>query len=742
MAPVKSSVLQRLGRFAFRRRWFIIGSWLVLFAGSALLAPEITSVLKGGGYTTPSSQSDRAYLAVEKLYGSRTLVFTAVFRRSSGATVSTLEGAGTEFVHAVRHSLGSILKPEPPVLAADRAIAFVRLFSRPRADYGIPLTASVRRLLPRTSGVSVYITGASATFYDMEQASDDDVKRMEIITSPIALIILIIIFGTLAGAFVPVAMGPLTVAASLASIFLLGHVLDMSIFVLNTVSMLGLGIAIDYSLFMVQRFREELRRSPSVEIAIVATSVTAGRAIVVSATTVAIGFLGMVTFNVPMLTSLGVGGSVVVAVSLLAALTLLPALLSVLGPRVNALSVLPRSLSSDRFWRALAGYVMRRPWRVIGTVAVVIFLLALPARHLRVGVPGIDILPASAQSRVGDSILHRSIGIADGAPVLVVFESPHGFGQTRIQSRLVSLVKSMCAQPGVAGISATPVVNAAEQVVPCRSALLHPALIPSRLASRHELLISFYLRADPSSAQAESFVDFVRGRRPPAGVSILVGGQTAAQIDFDNYLYGRFPLAILLVVGSILAILAIAFRSVLLPVKAVIMNAFSVLAAYGATVFVFQDGNFQRLFDFTPTGSLDSIVPVFLFCVLFGLSTDYEVFLLMRAREEFARSRDNTGSVYLALQRTGRMITSAALIMVVIFTTFSFANLVIIKELGFALAVGVAVDATLIRALMVPAAMRVFGRWNWWPGIPIDRSWINLRRESPAPRLAHRDSQS
>ena len=589
----------------------------------------------------------------------------------------------------------------------------------PCQDYGIPLTAWLRRLLPRVGGVRGYVTGASATFYDMEQASDDDLKRMEIITFPIAIVILVLIFGTLVGAFVPVAMGPLTVAASLAVVFVLGHYLTMSIFVLNTVSMLGLGVAIDYSLFMVQRFREELKIAVTVEEAVAATVQTAGRAIVVSALTVAIGFLGMVTFDVPMLTSLGVGGSVVVAISLVAAMTLLPALLAVLGERVNALSILPSFVSSEGFWRSLASFVMRRPWRVIAGVIFVVVLIALPSTGLRVAVPGVNILPTSAQSRQGDTLLRTHIGVASSAPTLVVFQSARGFGDSRLEKRLSRLVRSICDRAGVVGIASTPVVNSATEITSCRSPIAGFSIPGALLARRHVLVLPFYVREDPSSARAEGFVTFIRHLAPPHGVTILVGGQTAAQIDFDNYLYGRFPFAILLVVGSILCILAIAFRSILLPVKAVLMNAFSILAAYAAAVFVFQDGHFEALFGFTRTGALDPVVPIFLFCVLFGLSTDYEVFLLMRAREEFLRTGNNTESVSLALQRTGRMITSAALIMVVIFTAFAFANLVVIKELGLALAVGIAVDATLIRALLVPAAMRILGRWNWWPGIRV-----------------------
>jgi len=274
----------------------------------------------------------------------------------------------------------------------------------------------------------------------------------------------------------------------------------------------------------------------------------------------------------------------------------------------------------------------------------------------------------------------------------------------------------LCAKHVVAGIGTTPLVNSVRQIASCREVRREVNLIEPSPATRR-LVLPFYLRADPASPAAEGFVRWARALPPPHGVSVSVGGQTAAQIDFDDYLYGRFPLAILLVVAAILITLAIAFRSLLLPVKAVLMNGFSVLAAYGATVFVFQEGHLRSLFGFTSTGSLDSVVPVFLFCVLFGLSTDYEVFLLARAREEYLRNHDPIASVAVALERTGRMITSAALIMVVVFMAFSFANLVVIKELGLALAVGVAVDATLVRALLVPAAMTILGRWNWWPGV-------------------------
>jgi RND superfamily putative drug exporter len=454
----------------------------------------------------------------------------------------------------------------------------------------------------------------------------------------------------------------------------------------------------------------------------------------------------MTIFRVTMLTSLGIGGSVVVAISLVAALTFLPALLGVLGPRINLYSVVPHSLNSEGMWHRIAMVVMRRPWLVIAGVLAAVTIISLPARNLHVGVPGAAILPSGSQSRTGDTLLQQNLGLANQSPVLVVLKSPTGFSDPATRAGLLILAGKICQRTVVAGVAAAPVVDSPRQIIPCSKALsLGQSSGPT--APRHVALISVFLHADPSSPAAESFVTFLRKQTPPAHVQVLVGGQTAGQLDFDNFIYSQFPLAILFVVVVIFLILAIAFKSILLPIKAILMNFLSVVAAYGATVFAFQEGHLRSLLGFTPTNYLDSIVPIFIFCVLFGLSTDYEVFLLSRVREEYIWTGDNTHSVAVGLEKTGRIITSAAAIMVIIFGAFSVANWVVIKQLGFAMAVGVLVDATLIRALLVPAAMRVLGKWNWWPAryhIVTDSSPASTeeRKESgvpskPVPEVEH-----
>jgi putative drug exporter of the RND superfamily len=422
--------------------------------------------------------------------------------------------------------------------------------------------------------------------------------------------------------------------------------------------------------------------------------------------------------------------------SLLIALTLLPAILAILGSRINLWTVVPARFTTGRIWRAVARRVMDMPWIVIGLVALVVAVLALPASHLRVGIPGPEILPPSVDSRAGNNLLNAKLGIANGAPVLVAIRRDPHTPASSFRSAALAVLDRICVSNEVAGVAGVPVPSSPSQVRTCESALLalenaSPAenARARLLAQRHSLgLISVFLRTNPSSAAAEQYVTRLRQAGNVRGYTILIGGQTAGQMDFDNYLYSRFPLVILFVILTIYVVLFVAFRSLLLPLKAVLMNLLSVLAAYGATVFAFQDAHLSGLLGFTPVGNIDSIVPVFLFCVLFGVSTDYEVFLLTRVQEEFLAGASNEESVATGIAATGRIITSAAAVMVVIFGAFAFARLVVIQEVGLGLAVAVFVDATLIRALLVPATMRVLGRWNWW----LPAALIPRRRSRPS----------
>jgi len=716
-------VLEHFGRLVFRTRWIVLAIWLAVFAGSAVVAPRVTGVLHGGGYTIGNSDSVRAYDRLHHAYGYKALIFTAVFADHNDPGQRLL-AAARSFRRHVLQVYRSQLSVSTPVLSSDGAIAIARVYSNPRADFGAGFAAPMRSMLAAT-GVRSYLAGPSAIFHDMEVVSDDDLHHVELVTLPIALLVLLVIFGSVIASLTPVLMAPVAVTLSLAVIYVVGHRIDMSIFVLNTTSMLGLGVAIDYSLFMVNRFREELALGRDLETAVGYTVATSGRAILVSAVVVSVGFYALTLSGVQMLESLGIGGSIVTALSLLTALTLLPAILGVLGPRINMLPVVPARLSSYDLWRRIALNVMRYPVPVILGVMVVVAALAAPAFHLRVGIPGPEILPPAVDSRAGNDLLNQHLGRANHSPVLVVATRDPGTPSSTYQSAAFTLLDQICGSPEVAGISSVPVPDSARQLRSCTQTLqalqrptVHARSQAQALARQQNTgLISVFLRSDPSSAAAERYVLQLRRQARVPGYQVLIGGQTAGQMDFNNYLYSRFPLVALFVIVTIFVVLLFAFRSVLLPLKAVLMNIFSILAAYGAVVFAFQDGHLAQFLGFTSVGNIDSIVPVLLFCVLFGISTDYEIFLLSRVQEEYRLRANNEESVAIGLKVTGRIITSAAAVMVVVFGAFAFAQLVVIKEVGLGLAVAVLIDATLIRALLVPATMRLLGRWNWWlPG--------------------------
>jgi RND superfamily putative drug exporter len=730
-------MLERLGRFMYRGRWVVIPIWICIFGISAYFAPRVTAVLHGGGYTIGKSQSVDAYNQLHRAFGYRALTFTVVFTAPAARHGQILPDA-RQFRERAERRFGHRLTVAAPVWSPDHAIAFERIYSQPQSDLGAGFAAPLRALLP-SHGVRAYLSGSSAIFHDMEVVSDQDLKRVEIVTLPLAALVLLIIFGSVVASATPVLMAPIAVSLALASIAFIGQRVDMSIFVLNTASMLGLGVAIDYSLFMVNRFREEIRLGRDLETAVGRTVATSGRAILVSAVVVTVGFYALSLTGVSMLRSIGIGGSIVTAYSLLVALTLLPSILGVLGHRINLLPVVPRRFTGQGAWRRIALGVMRRPVVVILGVGLVILALATPAFHLRVGIPGPEILPPSVDSRAGNDILNQHLGIANQSPVLVVAVRKPNTPVSTERGAVFQVLDRVCSSSEVAGLSAAPVPDSPRQIYPCQQILAQlqggskagfgTANTVSR--QRHVALLSVFLHADPSSAAAERYVTFLRHTRAIPGYELLIGGQTAGQMDFDNYLYSKFPLVVLFVLVTIYAVLFAAFRSVLLPLKAILMNAFSVFAAYGVTVWSFQDGHLAGILGFTPVGNIDSIVPVFLFSVLFGISTDYEVFLLTRIQEEYRRTGNNEESVARGLEATGRIITSAAAVMIVVFAAFAFARLVVIKELGLGLAVAVLVDATLIRVLLVPATMRLLGRWNWW--LPI-RGFLPVEPEDEETR--------
>jgi RND superfamily putative drug exporter len=558
---------------------------------------------------------------------------------------------------------------------------------------------------------------------------------------PIALLALVLVFGTLVAAALPVISGGMAVTVTLGAIFLLGKTTNMSVFVMNTASLLGLAVGIDYALFVVARFREELAGGRDVPRAVEATVARAGRSVFFSGLAVAIGILGLAVFPFPALRSIGVGGALVVFFSVAAAETLLPALLGVLGPRINAVRIVHVPTGPSRFWTWWSSWVLRRPWVALVVSLCLIALLASPVIHMRMQMPTAAVLPPTAESRKGYDILASQFDMGALSPISVALEWQGGssaFAPARLAS-LSTFGQQLEAQPGVASVQSIATLPGLDSGL----ALLlfwqavRPALATgeavtigstsvtaSTVASLKQLvatttsggIVVFRVvpTADPSSSAASNLVARLRALTPPTGTRLTIAGESAGRLDFFQGLRNRFPWMAASVLLATFVVLVLLTGSLVAPLKAVMVNACTIAIAYGSIVFVFQDAHFQSLLHFTSTGAVDATSPIVMFCALFGVSMDYEVFLLARMHETWHRTRDARASVAAGLTGSGRVIVSAAALVVVVTGSFAFTSISITKMLGIGIAVAIALDALLVRMMLVPAIMCMLGRWSWW----------------------------
>jgi RND superfamily putative drug exporter len=517
--------------------------------------------------------------------------------------------------------------------------------------------------------------------------------------------------------------------------------MSVSAYAPNIVTMIGLGVAIDYSLFIVSRFREEITRRPVAD-ALAVTMATTGRAILFSGVTVAIGLLGMLMLGLGNIGSLGLAGTLVVVLSVVYGLTFLPAALALLGPRVNALSI-PGFRSAPMeggsgFWHRLAAMVMAHPWRVLVPVTALLLLLGSPFLHLRLAAGDASSLPPWAEARRGAELVQREFEGSQVAPIIVVVN--HRTGSPLEAARIgqaYDLSRWLAAQSAVSGVQSvmdlSPDTSREEYQ---RFVKVPLALWPedmrhavAQIVGEHIMVFAVSTKVPAGSDEARALVRTIRSSHPPVDGELLVTGATAFDLDFMGVVAENAPRAFALVVGATYLALLLLLGSVLLPLKAVVVNLLSISASYGALVWIFQDGHLSRVLGFTP-GPIQTATPVIMFCLIFGLSMDYEVLLLSRMREEYLRTGNNVLAVGAGLERTGRLITWAGAIMAAVFFAFALAESVIIKAVGIGIGIAVILDATVVRGLLVPAAMRLMGHWNWWLPGPIARL---VRRDATPP---------
>lgn len=715
-----------LGKLVYRHRFAVLLVWALVLAGALPLAPRAPGVLRAGGFAA-DSETQRAADLYRARFGAYPATLSAVFTSDRLTTADPRYLAGVEQTLAPLRQLPEVAAittygANPRQAAADgrTSYAVIALQSIPE-DFRAFLPAIQAALQPPPE-LAVTLTGAPVFYSDIQEVTERDLRRAELISFPFAAVALLLVFGSVVAAAVPGFVGGAAVAATLGLMVLLSRSIDLSIFALNLVTMLGLGLGIDYSLFITSRFREELRWR-SVEEALLIAVATAGRAVLFSGLTVLLGLLALTTFRFMALRSLGIAGALVVALSVLAALTLLPALLAVLGPRLDWLPVLRRDWGRSGLWAGLAERVMRRPLAVFVVVLAALVALGLPFLRIQLGAPDASILPPDVQSRRGYDLLRERFGPGEISPHQIVLQAD---GPVLTPERIAALhefVRRLEADPEVARVDS--LFSLDPRLTTAQYQLLYAD--PRRADPAVQALVATFVRDDvtlitvtgrhgQTDPAAKALVERIRNTPPPAGMTLLVGGGPASVVDYVNGLYADFPRAVVFVVLATLVVLYRSFRSAVLPLKAVVMNVLSILASFGALVVVFQEGFGGTVLGFEPLGFVEASLPIVLFCVLFGLSMDYEVFLLARVREEWLATGDNAAAVAAGLERSGRIITSAAAIVVLVAGSFVFADIIIPKALGLGTAIAVLLDATVVRALLVPATLRLLGRWNWWPG--------------------------
>jgi RND superfamily putative drug exporter len=707
-------LLARLAHLVARRRWIVIAIWIVLTVFGAYAAKQVSK-------RWFQSFSIPGYSAYEA--DSRTFARFGTGRRPPNVVVFTTGGDATRS-GAIRAAMGRAAKVSPGArtssffstgsaayVSRDRHTTFMEIYPAGIAKFDTTSgakqirSAALRGLPP---GIAVHVTGHDP----IEEATTNgstggpSVLLEAVIGGLGALVILLFVFGTLPAVTMPIVVAVASILNTFTLVWALTYLTDVSIIVQFLIALVGLGVAIDYALLMIFRFRDELREGADVETALVETMTHAGRSVIVSGSTVAVGLLSLVIIPLPFIRSMGIGGMLIPAVSVTAAITLLPALLAVMGARINSVRVMPKRFADsghpeDGAWGRWARFVNRRPAPIAAAGIAVVALLAAYGLQLNPNEAQMANFPGSGDAIAGRSAL-AAAGISPGVmkPFDVLVE--HGADPRPIAAKLRAV-------PGVAGAAA-----------------------PAGWRRGDDSIVEAFPAIDGAAPGIQGTIDRVKATLK--GTDATLGGVAAVDRDFVHAVYGNFPYVLAFVLVLTLVLLTRAFRSVVLAVKAVILNLASLAAAFGIVVIIFQNGHGSSLWNIDATHAITAWIPLMIFAFLYGLSMDYEVFMLSRMREAYDETGSTEHAIELGLARTGKLVTSAALILMFAFLVLSSSPGFEIKEFAIGLAAGIIFDATVIRALLVPSLMRLLGEWNWWlPDWTRSALFIRRREEMPEP---------
>jgi putative drug exporter of the RND superfamily len=714
--------MEGLTRLVLRHRFAVLGVWLVVFVVAGWASSQLADLLTNR-FTLPGTDTRRAEVILEDHFGQKsTGSFTIVVESNGRARVLLPQVRAAAERAAAELPTGRLVSVQP----VTENVTVAQIVSELEPADSKSRTDEMRTAIGPIPGATIYLTGQAAIEHDLDPVFGEDLLRGELIAIPIALLILVFTFGTLAF-LIPFAFALVTIPTTLAIVWIFANFMELSTYLQNLVSLIGLGIAIDYSLLVVYRFREELRRGLPRDEAIVKTMATAGRAVVFSGTAVAIGLAMLLFMPLPFMRGFGIGGLFIPAVSVLAAVSLLPVMLSLFGPRLDGIRLLPRSWLEHRadsergFWAVLARFIMRFPKTVAGVTAGFLILLTLPLLALELGPGSNEGIPRDLEAVQGYDALTAAVGAGAVAPTNIVVDTGRTAG---------------AAEPAITG--------AVDRLERSLESDLEVALVRFDATRQHVDPTRRYLNIevvgerDYGKPESLQFVSRLRGELIPAAgfpqsASVYAGGGPPGGKDFLDLTYSWFPWLLGAVLIATFLLLMRAFRSIVLPLKAIILNLLSIGAAYGLLVIVFKwgAGEWAGLIAYD---QIEGWIPVFLFAMLFGLSMDYEVFLVSRMREEWDNGATNEQAVVLGLTKTGRLVTAAGLIMFAAFTGFLAGSIVGLQQFGFGLAAAILIDVTIVRALLVPSAMKLFGKWNWW----MPERLARLVRVEPSPLGQHR----
>ena len=727
----------RLAGALSRRRWFVVGAWALIVVAALPFASRQTEDLTGGGFDVPGSQSDQVTEALaDQFPEQQNGAVSVVLEAQPGADRSQLAAAVERMEVAVAEVPDFELEPGATAAARDQlaadGVAVVPLASHlPTGRQNDPASDLREELEPGVSedGVTQYLAGQPAAWAGLQELSREDLEQAEITGFPIVALILLAVFGSLAAAALPLALGFASVLVTGAVIYLLSQQMEMSVFVTNMASMIGIGVAVDYSLFILARFREEVRAGRSAAEARAEALSTSGLAVTFSGLAVIISLAGLWMIDNQTLRSMALGAMVVVAISILAAVVLLPALIRLLGHRVEAGGAIWSVIlfkrrntigrrrragstrpGADGFWTRWTARVMRRPVLSVAVAGGALIVLALPVLWMETGTGALDQFPSDHDVVVGNEVAAEATGGGANSVEVVAKFHEGELADPENRAATAALVDDIAADPGVASVAKPEAGNGT-------------ALIATTPVGASD--------AEGSYALVERLRDEVVPRSELGQrADVAVGGETARIVDVRNQIDSSMWKIIAFILGLSFLVLMVMLRSLVLPAKAILMNLLSIGAAYGVLVIVFQWGWIDGFLGFESSGAIDTLTPPLVLAVVFGLSMDYEVFLLSRIRERYEVHGDNKRAVAEGLSSSAATISSAALIMTAVFAVFVLTGVPSIKELGLGNAVAIALDATLVRLVLVPAAMQLLGEWNWWLPGWLDRLLPDLGFES------------